>query len=188
MNIHFLFHQSASWFLQCYMCRYHLECVQLLLDLLGQQGRKAVARGDLAAPVVFATGPGIVEGDARAEANIELRVRAGGCGSTVGVDIELRRCHEVIILLVRVFNRLGFVGIRSLVFGPGNDGNLWELGSRWKCVSGLGNRGERASACDFCQSSNSAKGCKNINTRLRIPFTEPITSARSCSPPTTLLL
>jgi len=113
--------------LQRYMCTYHLECIQLLLDLLGQQGRKTVARGYLAAPVVFATGPGVVEGDARAEADVELRAGAWGCGSTVGIDIQLRGHHEVIILLVPVFNGLGLVSARSLVFGSGYDGDLRQL-------------------------------------------------------------
>lgn len=136
------------------MCTYHLECVQLFLNLLGQQGRKAVARGNLAAPVVFATGPGIVEGDARAEADVELGAGAGGCGSTVGVDIKPRGRHEVIFLLVLVLDGLGFVASRSLVFGSRYDGDLGELESGRKCVGGLGHRGGRTSACNSSQSSS----------------------------------
>ena len=49
---------------------YHLECVELLFDLLSKQRSEPVASSHVSATVVFGTRPGIVELYARAEADV----------------------------------------------------------------------------------------------------------------------
>lgn len=52
---------------------YHLERVQLLLDLLSKEGRQAIACSNLPSSIVLSRWPGVVELDARAEADVASR-------------------------------------------------------------------------------------------------------------------
>lgn len=49
---------------------YHLESVQLLLDLLSKEGRQAIACSNLTSSIILPWWPGVVELYARAEADI----------------------------------------------------------------------------------------------------------------------
>lgn len=55
---------------QCAKNTYHLESVQLLLDLLSKEGRQAIACSNLTSSIILAWWPGIMELYARAEADI----------------------------------------------------------------------------------------------------------------------
>lgn len=55
---------------QCAKDTYHLESVQLLLDLLSKEGRQAIARRNLTSSIVLSWWPSVVELYARAEADI----------------------------------------------------------------------------------------------------------------------
>ena len=49
---------------------YHLESIQLLLDLLSKEGRQAIARSNLTSSIILAWWPGVMELYTRAEADI----------------------------------------------------------------------------------------------------------------------
>ena len=49
---------------------YHLESVQLLLDLLSKEGRQAIACSNFTSSIILPWWPGVMELYARAEADI----------------------------------------------------------------------------------------------------------------------
>ena len=49
---------------------YHLESIQLLLDLLSEEGGQAIARCNLTSSVILARWPGVMKLYARAEADV----------------------------------------------------------------------------------------------------------------------
>lgn len=49
---------------------HHLEIVDLLPDLLGKKRRQAVAGRDISTAIILATGPGVVELDARVPVDV----------------------------------------------------------------------------------------------------------------------
>ena len=55
------------------MITYHLESIQLLLDLLSKEGRQAVARSNFASSIILGWWPGVVELYTRAEADVPGR-------------------------------------------------------------------------------------------------------------------
>ena len=76
---------------------YHLESIELLLDLLGKHWREAVAGGNLSSSVVFSTGPGIVELDPGAECSISLHSALWSRGYALGISLESQGGHEIIL-------------------------------------------------------------------------------------------
>lgn len=108
----------------------HLECVQLLLDLLGQERSQSVASSDLSTTIVFTTRPGIMESDTRAKADVVLGRSVGRGGCTVGVSgVDLRRRSKISFL---VLAGEGSVAARPLVLVSRDVGNLRKDVSRFR--------------------------------------------------------
>jgi len=76
---------------------HHLEGVELFLDLLGEHGREAVARSNLAPTVVLAAGPCIVKHDPRAERCVAL-VSLWSARSTLRILPEPQGRHKVVFI------------------------------------------------------------------------------------------
>lgn len=73
VNFHFLQYRQymQSWFGSLSGgIPYHLESIELLLDLLRQHGSETVASCNVAAPVVLRARPSVVKLDARAKADV----------------------------------------------------------------------------------------------------------------------
>jgi hypothetical protein len=64
---------------------YHLEGVELFLDLLGEHGCEPIAGGDIPTAIVLRAGPSIVELNPRAKANVPGTLRCTGKASCAGV-------------------------------------------------------------------------------------------------------
>lgn len=68
---------------------YHLECVQLLFDLLSQHRCQSIARGNVPSPVILQTSPGIMQLYGRTKTDItgcEAARRAWhALGATIGI-------------------------------------------------------------------------------------------------------
>lgn len=75
--------------------KYHLESVQLLLDLLCKHWGKAVAGSNLSSTVVFSTRPGIMELNPLAECSISFGLRC--CWDALGVALEPQGRHKVVL-------------------------------------------------------------------------------------------
>lgn len=78
VNLHLLHRLLEISVKICQGQTHHFKVVDLLPDLLGQQRRQAIACRDLAASIILATGPGLVELDTRAEHNVPSGHRLGG--------------------------------------------------------------------------------------------------------------
>lgn len=63
---------------------YHLESVQLLLNLLGKQWSQTIASSNVTLAIVFTACPCLVESDPWAENNLVLWMHLGGDWRTVG--------------------------------------------------------------------------------------------------------
>jgi hypothetical protein len=94
---------------------YHLERVQLLLDLLRQKRSQPITSGNLTTAVVFAARPSVMEGDTRAKADVVFGSRARRSGCTVGVCISPVRRRKGVFLVQGPF------AARPLVFGQAGD-------------------------------------------------------------------
>lgn len=80
------------------MPTYHFESVQLLLDLLSKNRRQTIASSDFTPTIVFSTGPGLVELDARAEADVTRATWSNG--STLRLkSTEFGNRGEVVLTL-----------------------------------------------------------------------------------------
>ena len=96
MNFHFLLSSVSVIILAVWLCKtYHLEAVQLLLDLLSQHGRQAVASGNLSAAVILLGRPGIMEDDAGRKGSVSLAGRRG-TRTALAVGSQAQGIHEVI--------------------------------------------------------------------------------------------
>lgn len=76
---------------------FHLEGVELFLDLLGQHGRQAVAGSDLTPTVVLAARPGVVEHDPGAKGCVAL-MSLWSPWSTLSVLTEPQSRHKVVFI------------------------------------------------------------------------------------------
>jgi hypothetical protein len=97
---------------------YHLESVELLLDLLGKHWCKAIAGCNLTSSVVFSTRPGIMELNSRAERSISLHSALWSGRYALGVALEPQRRHEV-ILPTQCHGASSSVSLLFLVRGTG---------------------------------------------------------------------
>ena len=89
------------------MNTYHLESIQLLLDLLSKEGRQAIACSNFASSVILTRWPGVVELDTRAEADVP------GCEAPRRAWQALRitigeSCQRQEILFSFYVDRIGF--------------------------------------------------------------------------------
>lgn len=84
----------------CKRAAHHLEGVQLLLDLLSQHRRQAVARSNFAATVVLLARPRLEEDNSGAKGGISLRpLGCDGCAFSVLAEPESR--HKIIFAAYR---------------------------------------------------------------------------------------
>lgn len=71
MDLHLLYSSSVKRTVAIeFVHTHHLEIVDLLTDLLGKQRRQAVAGCNISPAVILATGPGVVELDARVPVDV----------------------------------------------------------------------------------------------------------------------
>jgi hypothetical protein len=78
-------------------CTYHLEGVQLLLDLLSQHRCQAVARSNLAPTVILLTRPRLKKDNPGTKSRIALHASLGGSGAALGVLAKSEGCEKVIL-------------------------------------------------------------------------------------------
>ena len=67
---------------------YHLESIELLLDLLGKHWCETIAGSNLSSSVVLSARPGIVELDTRAECGTSLHSALWSRRYALGVSLE----------------------------------------------------------------------------------------------------
>lgn len=95
MNFHFLHIVLADDVLSLHKRQsYHLEGVELLLDLLRKQRSQSIARGNFTAAVVLLARPGVMKDYARRECRIALG--RWGVGGALAVLSESQSRHEIV--------------------------------------------------------------------------------------------
>jgi hypothetical protein len=73
---------------------YHLEGIELLLDLLCQQGSQSIAGGDFTTTIILLARPSIMENEARRECRVALgRWSVGGA---LAVLSKSQSRHEIV--------------------------------------------------------------------------------------------
>ena len=77
---------------------YHLEGVELLLDLLSKHRGEPVAGRNLTTSVVFSAGPCIVKDEPRGEGGVPPRSALGCAGSALGILAKSESGHEVVLI------------------------------------------------------------------------------------------
>jgi hypothetical protein len=149
MDLHFL--RKVSVIGRGHRARgtHHLEVVQLLLDLLGQERGQSVARRDVPPSVILATRPRFMEPNARAEDQTlrQFCLRRGHIGarkSSIRQEVVIPSdLHTIVPLISRP----------GLVFGGTGDAGVRRVTTIVAVHSGRGNHGVRLSLCTDVSNS-----------------------------------
>lgn len=77
---------------------YHLEGVELFLDLLREHWCQSVARCQFRPTIIFLTMPGVVENDSGAERRISLALPRGRARGALGILTQAESSHEIVFV------------------------------------------------------------------------------------------
>lgn len=191
MHLHFLQTVSKQFPMDpASVSAYHLEIVQLLLNLLSKQRSQAVTSCDLAASVVFAAGPCLVKLNARTKHNVPGGLRSDRRTFRL-MAVEAALGEKVVLARNRHRDAASLLAARLIVRSAGRA----RVGRVASSVD-RPNQGRRCSrvGLGLCQTFRQSSiprlstGGDGSVSLFKIPFrTAARISARSLSPPTMLL-
>lgn len=110
------------------LATYHLERVQLLLDLLCEHRGEPVACGSFSTSVVLLTRPRVVEDDARRERRVAPRSARRSAGTALSLLPKPQSADEVVF--VADSHRVAAL-VYSLVVGRARGARVGRVRDRW---------------------------------------------------------